>query len=150
MDLGGDSLVIVWHLKKIPEDSPANYLFIPANNAWRIRPGQPEDTVSMRKRIAAMFHYYGIYFRLVSIEADYFSPKRVLLPIRYYSHGVGLRTPDDIKPFRTLFYNDADVNKAYEMVHAAMRLDRNYPKGKDFTDEYASYFMQLEKALLKG
>jgi hypothetical protein len=149
LDLGPVSVGVVWHLKKVPADSPAAYLFIPENNAWRVKPNHREEDETMKKRLSSMFHYYSIYFTLVSMEADYFSPKRVMLPIRYYQHGVGMRDLDMADNFKALFFNEADFKKAYAMVEQAIKSEQLYPSGKDFTEEYATYFRQLERAVLK-
>ena len=149
MELGPVSIAVLWHFIKVPPDSPANYLFVPANNSWRIKPGHTEEEDRMRKRLSAMFHYYSVYFTLVSKEADYFSPRRVLLPVRYYQHGVGMRDMDAVDNFKALFFDEADFKKAYEMVGNAIKSDQHYPRGKDFTEEYAAYFAQLETAVLK-
>lgn len=145
MDLGPVSIGVLWHFIKIPADSPANYLFVPANNIWRSKPSHTEDDDSMRRRLSLMFHYYAVYFTLVSREADYFSPRRVLLPIRYYQHGVGMRDMDATDNFKALFFDEADFKKAYDMVSNAIKSEQHYPRGKDFTEEYADYFLKLEK-----
>jgi hypothetical protein len=149
VELGPVTLGITWHLKKILSDSPAAYLFIPANNAWRIKPAQPEEEGVMKKRLSSMFHYYSLYFTLVSREADYFSPKRVMLPIRYYQHGVGMRDLEMVDNFKALFFDEADFKKAYTMIELAIKAEQRYPSGKDFTEEYAAYFRQLESVVLR-
>jgi hypothetical protein len=142
-------LSVIWRFKRIPADSPANHLFAAAGNQWRIKPTAPEADAVLKKKISDMFHYYAVYFALVSREADYFSPKRVLLPIKYYQHGVGMREYEMAANFRALFYNEDDARKAYLMVANAMQTDNHFPSGKDFVDEYARYFTQLEKAVTR-
>jgi hypothetical protein len=149
LNLPDASFTIEWHFKKITADSPAHYLFLPANNQWRIRSAQPEDEAAIKKKLSAMFHYYSLYFNLISREANYFSPKRILLPIRYYQHGVGMRDFDKIGNFKAIFNNDADARTAYELVEKAMKAEKRFPSGKDYVEEYARYFGKLEKAVVE-
>ncbi len=51
--------------------------------------------------------------------------------------------------FKPLFFNNDDFDKAYRFIEQALKSEKRYPNGKDFTDEYAKYFVQLEKAVLK-
>lgn len=139
-------MTVIWHFKKITE-SPEADLFAPANNQWRIKPNHPEDDAALRKKVSDMFHYYAVYFTMVSREASYFVPRRVLLPVKYYQHGVGMRDYATADNFKALFYNDEDARKAYDIVEHAVRIEKKYPSGKDYVDEYALYFGQLEKAL---
>lgn len=150
VSLPGASFPVVWHFKKIVADSPANYLFVPANNQWRIRPTATEDEATLRKKLSVMFHYYSVYFNLVSREANYFSPKRVLLPIKYYQHGVGMRDYEMVDNFKAIFYSEEDARRAYDLVAGTMKLVRRFPTGKDFVEEYALYFEKLEKAVMSS
>jgi hypothetical protein len=146
--LPGDSVQLVWYLKKIPAGSAANSLFSFQENQWRIKPKSPGTDETIRKKTAAILHFYAGYFELISIEAMYFSPKRVFLPLRYYQHGIGLKPLSDSKVFSALFYDLNDAQKAYAMLSAAIRKEPSFPKGENYVIEYARYLRQLEKNLL--
>ncbi len=146
--LPGDSIQLVWYLKKIPEVSAANSLFSYQENQWRIKPKSRGTSEAIRKKTAAILHFYAAYFELISIEAMYFSPKRVLLPFRYYQHGIGLKPLPDSAPFIDLFYDQNDAQKAYDMLSAAIKKEPTFPRGENYVVEYARYLRQVEKKLL--
>ena len=62
LQLGGEEIKLVWHLKKISDSDSAANLFLPESNAWRRPPSNPESEQAIKKRLIAMLTYYGNYF----------------------------------------------------------------------------------------
>jgi hypothetical protein len=144
------SFPLVWHLKKIDKEDKEDFLFNEKNNWWRKKPLQPEVDEGIKKRVVAMLKYYAVYFAFVSRESSYFSPFRVLLPFKYYSHGIGLKDFKEDGPFANHFYSAAEAKTAHQFIADAMNGIRGeFPSGEDFVIEYSKYFDLLGEQLEK-
>lgn len=141
--LENERIKLVWHLKKVENGENAASLFSDSLNAWRKIPPAPETGDAMRKRLAAMLHYYAVYFRLVGTEARYFAPGRVPLPLIYYQHAVSVKAvmPD---AFEHLFYDDLEAAEAFVLLKQAVEEEKNnFPRDKNFVLEYGLFFEKL-------
>jgi hypothetical protein len=150
---GNEFLSLVWNLKKVEKNSKENFLFEEKNNWWRKKPLEPEiisATNALNKRVVAMLKYYAVYFAMVSRESSYFSPFRVFLPFKYYSHGIGLKDFKEDSPFANHFYSVAEAKMAHQLIADGMnKIKEQFPSGEDFVIEYSRYFELLAEALEK-
>jgi len=150
MALAGDTVKVIWHLKRL-DDKSAGYFFNLPANWWRQRPDSTENEFALAKRVKAMLEYYGLYFSIVSKESSYFLPLRVPLPFKYYQHAMTLRPFTDSLPFNTFFYNNNDARKAHLILGDAMKkLEKHrFPSGKDFVIEYATFIQMIDTAIAR-
>jgi hypothetical protein len=153
IEYGNESFSLVWNLKKVGKKDKENFLFEEKNNWWRKKPLEPEvfsATNALNKRVVAMLKYYAAYFALVSRESSYFSPFRVFLPFKYYSHGIGLKDFNEDSPFTNHFYSRAEAKMAHQLIATGMnKINGQFPSGEDFVIEYSKYFELLAEALEK-
>ncbi len=142
------SFSLVWNLEKIEKNDKENFLFEEKNNWWRKKPSESEAAADINKRVVAMLKYYAVYFAMVSRESSYFSPFRVLLPFKYYSHGIGLKDFKEGHPFANHFYSAAEAKMAHQVIADGMnKIEGQFPSGEDFVIEYSKYFELLAEAL---
>jgi hypothetical protein len=150
IEYDNESFSLVWNLKKIEKDDKENFLFNEKNNWWRKKPAEPETAKGINKRVVAMLKYYAAYFAMVSRESSYFSPFRVFLPFKYYSHGIGLKDFKENSPFASHFYSAAEAKMAHQIIADGMNgIKGEFPSGEDFVIEYSGYFDLLAKQLEK-
>lgn len=151
ISVDGEPLTLSWHLKQVTEGKETA-LFDAAKNAWRKKPTGPEAEADMKKRLSAMLEHYSLYFNLLSDNSSYFMPVRVMLPLKFYQHAIGMKDFDETHRFVSLFYNVEDARKAYELLkHVVNNSDYNYPDSdsNSFSKEYAYMLGHLAKEILK-
>lgn len=140
----GGRFSLVWNLKRIDKD-PGEKLFQEEANWWRKTPGASEDEAALKKRVRAVLNYYSLYYKVVSEEANYFSPSRVSLPFKYYRSGVGLSSFNLKNNFNRFFYDSTQKRQAHRIISKGMdELSKGkYPTGKNYVAEYAMFMEQL-------
>ncbi len=144
LNVEGERIKIVWQLKKITSGK-ATALFDPKKNQWRNRPAKPESAKEMKQRLADMLGYYAIYFKLISEESTYFMPVRIMLPLKFYQHAIGMKEIDEQHRFNSLFYSAAQAHEAYTLLKETVNSsDYNFPD-KDKNSFSLEYSMMLEK-----
>ncbi|GAA4728872.1 hypothetical protein [Flavisolibacter ginsenosidimutans] len=143
LPLQNEKIKVVWHLKRLEEDSLVAKLFSSEANAWRKIPLSLQSIIAIKKRLAAMLNYYADYFDLVGKSSAYFAPGRVPLPFRYYQHGMGLKTEMPVA-FVNLFYNEAEAATAYNLLAQALNLYKDdFSWGENLVQEYSAFFRKL-------
>jgi hypothetical protein len=148
IEYGNESFSLVWNLKKVEKGDKEIFLFEEKNNWWRKKPAEPETAKDINKRVVAMLKYYATYFAMVSRESSYFSPFRVFLPFKYYSHGIGLKDFKEDQPFANHFYSAAEAKMAHQFIATGMNgIKGEFPSGEDFVIEYSRYFELLAETL---
>ncbi len=146
--VGRDTLPLTWAWKKVRDEEPASVLFDSTHNSWRQKSMVAENDAALKKRLAGMLKYFAIYFDYISAEAIYFMPRRVPLPFNYYAHAVGLKNAGKIDKFKKYFYSEADAMSAYNILKTTMgNVKEKFPEKDNFVEEYAAYFLQMQKAL---
>jgi hypothetical protein len=143
LSLDKEKIEVVWHLKKVDEDTIAIKLFSPEANQWRVKPTSPESDAALRKRLVLLLNYYSDYLKLVSQEAEYFLIPRVHLPFRYYQHAIGLQ--EKMTPgFVNLFYNEEEAKKGVAILQNTLnQLSNEFEWGDNFVLEYAEFFKRM-------
>jgi hypothetical protein len=143
LPLQDEKIKVVWHLKKIEEDSVMAKLFSAEANAWRKKPSSPQSTEALKKRLASILNYYANYFDLVGSASAYFAPVRVPLPFRYYQHAIGLKT-EMPAAFVNLFYSQAEAATAYEWLAQALTVFKDdFSWGGNLVQEYSAFLKKL-------
>ena len=143
LPLEREKIKVVWHLKKVDNDSLAQQLLQPEANAWRKKPSATETELQIRQRLVSLLNFYSIYLQLVSKESSYFLIPRVHLPFRYFQHAIGLR---DQMPqgFINLFYDEGDAAKAYTILGETIsQLANQFKWDENFVVEYALFFKRM-------
>lgn len=151
INTSGERIELVWHLKKITEGK-AETLFLPEKNNWRIRPAAAETEAAMKKRLSEMLHYYAVYFKLISEESSYFMPMRVMLPLRFYQHAIGMREFDEHHRFVSMYASVEEAKKAYGILKETVNSSgNNYPdtKADSFSLEYSQMLEHLAEEILR-
>lgn len=135
----GQQLQLNWHLLRLDKGDPQQ-LFDDAQNKWRYKAVSRESDNAIRERVASMLAYYSVYFNLLSEESSYFIPGRVILPVNFYQHGIGLREFDEKSRFAALFYNTEQAKFAWYVLDAAIdNTHTDFRKKDSFTAEYARW-----------
>ena len=140
----GEKIPLVWYLKKI-EGGEALSLFDGDKNKWRYKATGEESETAIRDRLVQMLRYYAVYFRYLSKESSYFIPGRIILPLNFYRHGIGLKTFNPESLFNGLFFSEQQAEIAHYMLKGAINLAdfRLNEKGNSFTAEYAEMLDEL-------
>ena len=147
--LRGDSVRIVWFLKKIDGGDKAAALFEEDLNAWRKRSAASETKKQLRAKVKEMLQYYALYFEVVADESAYFVGSRASLPIRYYQHAAGLIPFNDQDAFSRYFYNRQNAAAAYDILEDAFLKDmkKPFPKGDNYVIEYSRFLSRLARRI---
>lgn len=144
VQLKGETLQLTWKLKKVEGNDLAASLLKRNNNAWRLKPPQPESEEEIRKRLAAMLQYYSEYCQLLSRESQIFVPARFIVPVDFYQHAMGLKPFDSTKAFAHIFYNVEQAREGhYYLNRAFSRLAGQYPSGGDYIHEYGTFMKMM-------
>jgi len=146
---GGEKLKFVWHLLKIDKGDPAK-LFEPEYNKWRIKPTKAETEEELKSRLSQMLKYYSIYFKLISVESSYFIPGRIVLPVKFYQHAVGMKYFDEESLFASLFFSKEQAKLAHIMLDTALGNSKfGSEELKSYTAEYSLMLKKIEEVLMK-
>jgi hypothetical protein len=145
---GGEKLKFIWHLKKI-DKGDAVKLFDPQQNKWRVKPARPESDEEIKSRLVEMLEYYSIYFKLIADESSYFIPGRIILPFKFYQHGIGMKFFDERSLFASLFYSKEQAKKAHLFLDMILGDIKNDTQKKSFSEEYSLMLKQMTKEVIK-
>ncbi|MDP4262113.1 MAG: hypothetical protein Q8941_06235 [Bacteroidota bacterium] len=144
-----EKIELVWKLKKIT-GSTASGLFGEKNNEWRRRPNQPESEKQMKTRLGNMLHYYSDYCYLVTREASFFIPARIILPVKFYQHAMGMAPFDEESFFAKLFFNKQQAREAHHYLSVVIRrLSDEFPAEDTYGKEYAAFMKKMADEIVK-
>jgi hypothetical protein len=144
---GGEKLKFVWHLMKIDKGDPVK-LFDPEFNKWRIKPTKPESDEEINNRLVQMLDFYSIYFKLIADNSSYFIPGRIILPFKFYQHGIGMKFFDEQSVFASLFYSKEQAKTAHMLLDITIG-DVEFDKQnlKSYTEEYSLMLKKIGEEL---
>jgi len=98
--------------------------------------------------LAMMLNYYADYDELVGKEVSYFIPGRVILPLKFYQHAMGVLPYDSTNDFTQLFYNAEQAQQAYGYLKKKVyELGNRFPDGEDYMDEYIRFMRLVAKEI---
>jgi hypothetical protein len=152
LNVEGERIKIIWHLRKISKGTAAD-LFDPKKNQWRNKPGKPESEPEMKQRLSEMLSYYSIYFKLISEQSSYFMPVRIMLPLKFYQHAIGMKEFDEEHRFTSLFYSPAQAREAFNLLKETVNSsDYNFPEfqKESYSLEYSMMLEKLAADIVKG
>jgi hypothetical protein len=138
----GEKIELTWNLKKITS-GPGAELFDEENNEWRKTPNQPETKKQITARLSVMLQYYADYYKLVTKEATFFIPSRIILPFRFYQHAMGMKPFDEKSFFVKLFFNKEQAEQAWQYLKRMMSKIKNFPSNKTYVAEYIEFMEQM-------
>lgn len=141
----GETIELVWHLKKITGGKFAR-LFEPSANEWRKVPAQPETDAQLRQRLSEMLAYYADYFYLIAEKSSYFVPARVMLPLRFYQHAIGMNEMDEMHRFVSLFSSFEEAKRAYNLLKAVIN-SAKFDLPEDDSNSYSKEYAQMLEIL---
>lgn len=145
----GESIKLIWTLKKVT-GSDASDLFSKESNEWRRRPAKSESAEQMRKRLSDMLNYYSDYYSLVTKEASFFVPVRVILPFHFYQHSMGMKDFDKESAFARVFNSPEQADEAYGYLAETMLiLKDDFPSDDNFIKEYAAFMKKMANKITK-
>lgn len=148
-DARGEKLKLVWHLLKI-EKGNATTLFDEAKNKWRYKAVKEETDNEIRERLVQMLEYYAAYFQLIADESSFFMPSRVILPFKFYQHGIGLKAFDPESKFAQLFYSTEQAKFASYVLEGAIgRASFDFKDNSSYSREYVKMLEELAKQVRK-
>lgn len=141
----GQKLELVWHLLRI-EKGKEKALFDEAKNKWRIKAVKEESDAEVRERVKQMLVYYSVYFDLIADRSTYFMPSRIVLPLNFYQHGLGVKTFNPESKFARLFYSTEQAKFASYVLEGAMKKAKfNFKDNSSFSREYARMLEEMAK-----
>jgi hypothetical protein len=149
LNVEGEQIKLVWHLKKINSGKTAS-LFDPQKNKWRNKPAQAETEVQMKERLSDMLSYYSVYFKLIAEQSSYFMPIRIMLPVKFYQHAIGMKDFDPKHRFTSLFHSASEAKQAYDLLKEAVNhSDYNFPESdkNSYSSEYALMLEKLSETI---
>jgi hypothetical protein len=142
----GETIKLTWSLKKMNSNS----LFTDKRNTWRKRSTHPETGAELKQKLAMMLNYYSDYYELVNKEVSYFIPSRIMMPLKFYQHAMGVVPLDPESDFAKFFYNKEQSEEAYGYLKKTVyKLGNLFPEEGDYVDEYAAYMKIVAKELEK-
>lgn len=147
----GETLKLVWHLKKITGSKFAG-LFGTENNQWRTAPGRAETDDELKQRLSKMLSYYSLYFKLISEESSYFMPMRIMLPVRFYQHAIGMKDFDEDHRFVSLFSSKEQAKKAFDYLKMTVNgtnFDLPEENKNSYSFEYAQMLEKMAEEVVK-
>ncbi|TAH05736.1 MAG: hypothetical protein EAZ16_01515 [Sphingobacteriales bacterium] len=148
--LGNENIQLTWHIKKINETSAYFKLFDSSTNWWRHAPAAPENLKDLQKRTSAMCAYYADYFAMIEGAADYFAPRRILMPLNFYQHAIGVKRYDSAHAFTRFYYNSSNAQQANNLLEDGIRGLGPVERGENYVVEYAGILRQLSANIAPG
>ncbi len=148
--LGNENIQLTWHIKKINETSAYFKLFDSSTNWWRHAPAAPENLKDLQKRTSAMCAYYADYFAMIEGAADYFAPRRILMPLNFYQHAIGVKRYDSAHAFTRFYYNSSNAQQANNLLEDGIRGLWPVERGENYVVEYAGILRQLSANIAPG
>ncbi len=146
---GGEKLKFVWHLMKIEKGDPVK-LFEPEFNKWRIKATRSESDEELKSRLVQMLNFYSVYFKLIADNSSYFIPGRIILPLKFYQHGIGMKFFAEESVFSSLFYSKEQAKKAHLFLDITIGDVKFDTKDlKSYTEEYAIMLRKIGEELVK-
>lgn len=146
VDAGDEKIRLTWHLKKLTKAE--SRLMSEERNAWRVRPSGPESEKEIRTRLSQMLLFYADYYELVTAEASFFIPSRVVLPFKFYQHAMGVTPFNQTSFFAGLFYDDGQAAQAHRLLSTTLEnLSGEFPKKDDYVKEYAAFMRMMGERL---
>ncbi len=97
--------------------------FYPANNLWRQKPLQPEDTIQLTRRLANYFKHVALILKAAKIrELKIVSFEFSQGPIKIYNGGIGIH-PYEIVPdkWKHAFYDESNAMTTYNLYKNYLR-----------------------------
>ncbi len=145
VDTRGQQLTLTWHLLRIDKGKEKS-LFDETKNKWRIKATREESEQQIRERLIQMLNYYAVYFDLIADRSTYFMPSRILLPLKFYQHGIGLRSFDPESKFAHLFFSTEQAKFASYVLEGAMdKAKFDFKDNSSFSREYARMLEEMAK-----
>lgn len=140
----GELLRVNWYYARLDEKDAV--LLDMDQNTWR----QPLPADASEKQVAdkivKILRYYGHYFHIIGREANYFYAERMIVPFKYYQHGVGLQNFSMESRFARQFADSVQATKAWDIIRKGFyRIsDVPYPAVKNnYTEGYALFIESL-------
>jgi hypothetical protein len=102
----------------------------------------------IKEKVKNSLNYYSIYFQAISdSKLNGFKPLAVLLPMRFYSGGIGLTEFSEQQHWKRIYYDDKDAKKAYKYLEEALSKVSTYPKRENLILEYSAVFKEMAEKL---
>jgi hypothetical protein len=121
-----------------------NAAFDISNVKWKIPLPATADDTQIKERLKTILLYYSNYFKsLTQSGATVFSEKKVFLPIKLYSGGLGLKAIEGVPEFITIMGSSANAAKAKQVLSACFDTAFKYPERGNYMDEYAEVLLHL-------
>ncbi|MDJ1468623.1 hypothetical protein QNI19_25930 [Cytophagaceae bacterium DM2B3-1] len=120
-------------------------LLDPHRNEWRRKPHKKATKEEIRKSLVEQLSYILDYFQLVEDKKQsYFEPRLFQSPLKFYSHGLGVPSVS-AWPERSLkiFYDQENALTAQQMLGDALNSTGDYPRGKNFIEEYKAVIEKM-------
>jgi hypothetical protein len=150
IEVDDEKIEVVWNLKKVSGKTESK-LFDNEKNQWRIKPTLPETEKQMKQRLSVMLQYYSDYFSLVTKEASFFIPARVILPFNYYQHAMGIKPFDENSDFAGLFFSKEQAGQGWRHLKTTYNvLKDEFPKKKNYVEEYAAFMEMMANQLRRN
>lgn len=127
-------------------------LLNPANNTWRIKPGQKETAQEIETRVINHVQYLIRYFALVETKKQgYFETTHLQTPLKFYSNGLSL--PQEFitnNGWVSYFYDEADAQAGGKLLLKSFSSMEEFPASeKSYTKGYHDALVMMKDYLVK-
>lgn len=126
--------------------------FYKSNNGWRIKPNTSETDAELRKRIAAMLHFWVLYYdHSINAGLKVVNFAGLPTPYRWYAGGIYLKKEKELlQNWFDCFYNRGQALKAYKMAGDLLDVKYEWPKNESSWLKKNVYVLrQMEKEASK-
>jgi len=140
----GQLLKVNWYYARLDEKDAV--LLDKEQNTWRKMLPADATEKQVAEKIVKILRYYGHYFHVIGREANYFYAERMIVPFKYYQHGVGLQNFSMENRFARQFADSVQATKAWDIIRKGFyRIsDVPYPTVKNnYTEGYALFIESL-------
>jgi hypothetical protein len=128
----------------IVELNPIRDPFYPANNRWRMKPGQAESDEQIRDRVRSFVWFYALFFKN-NLDRKDRDISFIGLPncFTWYNGGIAMQPLFTLdKKWINCFYSEQQATRAYDMVKSVLeKHNLKWPKNS------ANWVEELQKIL---
>jgi|GEM_PF-1667557 len=100
-----------------------------ANNAWRVKPGQPESPAQIKQRVVGHLKFFKLLFDDgYRNQRDFVTYNWFVSPLLPASNGIALKYYDNIQPgWNDCFYDSTQAKQGYALLQSAFSKKLEFP-----------------------
>jgi hypothetical protein len=116
--------------------------------SWKQTPSTPLTDAQIRKKMYDMVVYYQHMFEaMIHRNIDVLVPKKIMLPVKFYSTGIDLRDFSETKGWEVFFGGTEPARKAWDMLEAGYDKIETFPP---FENNYFKMYAEILRRLAEN